>query len=222
MDGTGKLLLGFSRALPKQIRSSIPIYPGDRFLSYDDLAKLVRSLCEDSEPFVLMAESFSTPLAIRIAAECPANLKGLILCAGFATSPVRGLARWPSFILSRILMRFVLPDAAIQRWLIGAGAPQSLLTEVREAISSVRPGVLAARLRALLACDVRSDLGKISVPMFYLRAQQDRLIAAQCLDEIQRIRPDVRVVIIDGPHLLLQREFLKTAKVVGEYLENLC
>jgi hypothetical protein len=57
-------------------------------------------ICEDSEPFVLLAESFSTPVAIRVAAENPTNLKGLILCAGFATSPVSGLPRMLGWLLA--------------------------------------------------------------------------------------------------------------------------
>jgi len=221
MDGTGKLLVDFSRALPKQIQTSVPVYLTDRFLSYNDLAKLVRSLCEDSDPFVLTAESFSTPLAIRIAAENPVNLKALILCAGFAASPLRGLARWLTWLLAPVLLRTPPSDAVIQRWLTGADTPQPLLTAVREAISEVRPGVLAARLRALLACDVRSDLRRVTVPMLYLRAQQDRLIGLRCLAEIQRIRPDIQSVTVDGPHLLLQREPLKTAEIAAEFLHSL-
>jgi len=100
MDGTGDLLLDFLHALPSQMHKKIAIYPKDRVLSQDDLAKLVRSICEDFEPEVILAESFSTALAIRIAAERPKNLKGLVLCVGFAASPLRGLTRWLSWCFS--------------------------------------------------------------------------------------------------------------------------
>jgi pimeloyl-ACP methyl ester carboxylesterase len=221
MDGTGDLLLDFLRALPSQMQKKIPIYLKDKILSYDDLAKLVRFICEDFEPEVILAESFSTPLAIRIAAEKPKNLKAVILCVGFAASPVRGLVRWLTWVLAPALMRFPLPESFIRSWLVGADAPEALVTAVRKTIASVQSSVLAARLRAVLRCDVRSELREIDVPILYLQARHDRLVQARCLDEIQRSRPDVQTSVIDGPHLLLQRETERTVKVVIEFIQRL-
>ena len=220
MDGTGELLLEFMGALPAQIRREIPHYPTDLVLSYDQLAKLVRSFCEDSPPFVLMAESFSTPLAIRIAAESPANLQGLILCAGFATSPVRGVKRRLASMLAPLLMRVAMPEAAVRSRLVGRDASTSLVTAARAAIASVRPAVMSARLRAVLACDVRSDLHKVAVPMLYLQARHDRMVGPRCLEEILSIRPEIRAVVVDGPHFLLQREPQQTAQIVTEFVET--
>lgn len=221
MDGTGKLLLEFMDELPASLHKETPQYLTDRVLSYDDLAKLVRSLCEDSPPFVLLAESFSTPLAVRIAAENPANLRGLILCAGFATSPVRGVKRWVVSMLAPLLMRAVMPEAAIRAWLVGRDATSTLVRNTREAIVSVQPAILTERLRAVLACDVRSDLRHVTVPMLYLQAQHDWLVRPRCLKEIRTIRPDVRDVVVDGPHFLLQREPQQTAQIVTEFLSSL-
>jgi pimeloyl-[acyl-carrier protein] methyl ester esterase len=221
MDGTGKLLLDFMHALPAPIRKEIPIYLPDVALPYDDLAKLVRSNCEDSPPFVLMAESFSTPLAIRIAAENPPNLRGLILCAGFALSPVRGARRWLAAALAPVLMRAPLPEAAIRSWLLGRAEPPEMVTAARAAIRSVQPEVLSARLRAVLTCDVRADLRKVAVPMLYLQARHDRLVPARCAEEIRAARPETRMVTIDGPHFLLQAKPQQTAGIVMEFLETL-
>jgi pimeloyl-ACP methyl ester carboxylesterase len=203
------------------MRTETPIYLRDTVLAYDDLIKAVRVHCEGSEPFVLLAESFSTPLAIRVAAERPTNLKALVLCAGFASSPVRGLIRWLSWILAPVLMRVGPPDVVIRALLLDADAPEALVGDVRKAIVSVQSNVLASRLRAVLACDVRSDLRRINVPMFYLHAQRDRLVQPRSLAEIQRLRPDIETVSVDGPHLLLQREPQKCAEIVFGFLETL-
>lgn len=221
MDGTGRLLHEFVLALPVPIRKEILQYLPDRVLLYDDLAMLVRSMCGDSPPFMLMAESFSTPLAIRIAAERPANLRGLVLCAGFATSPVRGVKRWIASIFSPLIVHAVLPDAAIRFWLVGRDAPSTLVMNAREAIASVKPAVLSARLGAVLACEMRADLQKSAVPILYLQARHDRLVPARCLEEIRRIRPDVRSVVMNGPHFLLQREPQRAAQIVADFLCSL-
>lgn len=214
------------QALPSEGRKEAPIYLRDLVLSYGDLAKMVRYVTFESElfvskPFVLLAESFSTPLAIQIAAERPPNLKGPVLCAGFAASPIRGPLRWLAWLTAPVLMRIALPEAVIRSRLIGEEAPASLVEAVRAAISSVQPQVLAARLRAVLTCDVRSDLANISVPILYLQAKNDRLLRPKCLDEMRSLKGDIRVVEVDGPHFLLQREPQKTAEIVTNFLREL-
>jgi pimeloyl-[acyl-carrier protein] methyl ester esterase len=221
MDGTGKLLLDFMHALPAPIRKEVPVYLPDVVLSYGQLARMVRFMCEDSPPFVLMAESFSTPLAILIAAENPSNLRGLILCAGFASSPVRGAKRWLPAMLAPMLMRAPLPEAAIRSLLLGRDAPPEMLKTAREVIASVKPAVLSARLQEVLKCDVRAELRKIVVPMLYLQARHDRLVGPHCLEGMRSIRPGIRAVVVDSPHFVLQREPQKAAEIVAEFLENL-
>jgi pimeloyl-[acyl-carrier protein] methyl ester esterase len=90
MDGTGTLFREFVKALPEAFESEVVRYPSDRCLSYTQLAPFVRPAISISESFVIVAESFSTPLAIQCAATNPPNLKGPVICAGFATSPVPG------------------------------------------------------------------------------------------------------------------------------------
>lgn len=222
MDGTGKLLLEFMAAhsLLASARKQIAVYPADAVLSYDQLATLVRSFCEESASFVLMAESFSTPLAIRIAAQRPANLQGLILCAGFAHCPVRAPMRWLAWLLSPFLLRAALPEFAIRKWLLGRDAPDLLVKTARDAIASVQPAVLSARLRSVLQCDARQELRRVDVPVLYLQARHDRLVSADSLDDIRAVKPDTRVAVLDGPHFLLQREPQRAAEAVTEFLSS--
>src|ERR1035437_1949808 len=80
MDGTGELYANFIAALPHRFEMEIVRYPVDVSLSYSELLCFVQSTIKDSEPFVLIAESFSTPLTIQLATTNPPNLKGLVLC----------------------------------------------------------------------------------------------------------------------------------------------
>ena len=79
MDGTGELFADFVKALPN-LEIEVMRYPTDRHLSYEQLVPIVRSGISASEPFVFVAESFSTPLAIKLAADNPSNLKGVVIC----------------------------------------------------------------------------------------------------------------------------------------------
>lgn len=221
MDGTGELFTDFADALPELFETVVVRYPSDRFLPYSELASIVRKSCPVSGPFVLLAESYSTPLAIQYAAANPANLAALVVCAGFASSPVWGWRRVLASLLAPIMFRIPLPKFAAEFWLLGPNAPSSLLTAVQAAISSVKPNVLAARVREVITCEVLAELEQITVPILYIQAKQDRLVRVKCLEDIRRIKPQIRVAKLDGSHLLLQREPRKSAELVSEFLRRL-
>lgn len=221
MDGTGRLFADLVQAFSGKYEIVPVCFPTDIFLSYSELMDFVHSATHDSEPFVLVAESFSTPLAIQYSATNPPNLKGLVLCAGFASSPVRSWLRFAGSLLSPFFFRMRLPGFAASLLLVGPKASSRLLFAVDSAISSVQPKVLSARLRAALDCDVRAELNRINVPILYIRATQDRLIPASCLEEIRQIKPLTSVAEIHGPHLLFQREPQQTAEIIARFVSRL-
>jgi pimeloyl-ACP methyl ester carboxylesterase len=221
MHGTGTLFRDLVAALPAEIETKMVDYPPDVLLSEAELAGFVRSVMPDSGPTVLLAESFSTPLAIQYAATHPPNLRGLAICVGFASRPVPGWMRFAGWMLAPSLTRLALPDFAIRRYLAGMDAPACLLSAVKAAVSSVKPAVMSARLRFVLACDMRVELGRIAVPMLLIQAAQDRLVSRSCGEEILRIRPEMAVRVIDGPHLILQREPEKAGEIVAEFVRQI-
>src|SRR5215472_16577009 len=87
LDGTGELFADFVAALPPTIEATVIAYPAREFLTYAELSPLVRDQVAHLGPFVLLGESFSSPLAATLAGSRPANLAGLIICAGFVSNP---------------------------------------------------------------------------------------------------------------------------------------
>jgi len=220
LDGTGDLFCDFVSALPDVIEVTVVRYPIDVCLPYAQLAELVTAAVPATEPFVLLAESYSTPLAIQYAAIRPANLKGLILCAGFASSPVKGWMRSVCFLIAPIVFRTPSPGFAVKFLLVGSKAPASLLAAVKKVKSLSHSGVPSDRLRQVIACDVREELSRVLVPVLYIRARQDRLVRGICLKEILEIHPETAVVTVSGPHLILQREPRLTAEIVAKFIEQ--
>jgi pimeloyl-[acyl-carrier protein] methyl ester esterase len=221
MDGTGKLFAEFANALSGEFEITVASYPTDACRSYSELKESVLSLLPKSDSYALLAESFSSPLAVQCAAGNPENLRALILCAGFSTSPQGGWLRPFISLFAPIVLRFGLPAFAIRSFLIGRDAPEALVSAVQCAVSSVRPRLLAARIRAILACDVRSELTQVRAPILYLRATEDKLVRAQSMEEILRIKADTKVISIAGPHLLIQREPRRSAEAVVGFLRQL-
>jgi pimeloyl-[acyl-carrier protein] methyl ester esterase len=221
MDGTSELFRDLIEELPPSLECESVRYPTDKSLSYAELEILVTEAIPANEPLVLLAESFSTPLAIRLAAKNPANLRGLVLCAGFATSPIRGWKRSMCRSLAPFALHARLPKRAVKIFLLGNGVRDSLVAAVTDTIARVQPEVLLNRLRAVFACDVKAELAMVRLPVFYIRARQDRLVPASSLEEMKRCNPGVDFVELDGPHMLLQAEPKKASQEVMEFIGRL-
>jgi len=221
LDGTGNLFANFVSALTPSLDTRIVRYPTDRLLSYADLFSFVVDAIPQTQPFVLLAESFSTPLAVRLAATNPASLKGLVICAGFIRNPVRGWLRHLKTLSHASFFRIPPPRFVIEYFLIGAHAPRELRDDVLRTLRSVSPEVVAWRVQAVMACDASEQLVRVRVPTLYLQAEKDRLVRKSSFQEIQELKPDTVLVSIAAPHFVLQREPRKAADLIAHFVADL-
>lgn len=174
-----------------------------------------------SATIVLLAESFSTPLAAKLASTNPANLKGLVICAGFVRNPLRGWLRYVKSLIQPILFRIPPPRFVLEHLLIGAQARRELRDELCRTLLSVSPEVMAFRVRSVMACDATADLARVRVPTLYLQAEHDRLVTKSSFEEIRKQKPDTILAVIAAPHLVLQREPDKAAAVITQFIAGL-
>lgn len=221
LEGTGTLFADLASELSPRFHIIVARYPTERFLSYQELIPFVQEMFPKSGSFAIVAESFSTPLAVMLAAKPPKNLAGLILCAGFVTSPLRLWSRLARPLVRPMLFRKPPPSLVHKCYSTGFSPPADLEARVRDANRQVDPGVMAARVRAVLECDARKELAGVEVPMLYIQGESDHLVRSKCFEEIRRIRPDVRLAKIAAPHLVLQREPKKAAEIICEFVNSI-
>jgi pimeloyl-[acyl-carrier protein] methyl ester esterase len=218
LDGTGKLFAEFLEALDLKSGARVVPYPPDVPLGYDELERLVRAALPTRGRFVLLAESFSGPLAIRIAASPPAGLEGLVLCVTFASNP------YPHLSWARGLAPFV-PLKSLPRWLRapltwGSASPSTAPRQSERAMAGVAASVIRRRIAALLSVDETAALAKISVPTLVLRATRDRVVSKAATMRIIRGVRHARRVDVDGPHLLLKTRPKECAAAVLKFLRE--
>jgi pimeloyl-ACP methyl ester carboxylesterase len=213
LDGTGDLFAPFVAALGS---SDVVVvrYPVDRAITYAEHEEFARA-CLPAVEFVLLAESFSGPIGISIAAAPPPELRGLILCATFASNP------HPIFGVLAGVMRHLpapkLPTVLAEPWLFpGRGTPE-LRRAHAAAMRRVSRKALGGRVAAILSVDTRPLLSKIPVPMLYLRANQDRVVSRAAGLTILDQRSDIQLAEFDAPHFLLQTEPAACAATVLEF-----
>lgn len=221
LDGTGDLFRDFIVALGNEFEVEIVSYPVNECLSYAALAKRLRASLEHSRPYVLVAESFSTPLAVQIAADQTDNLVGLVLCAGFVSNPVSSVLRPVFSVLAPTAFRIQFPALIARYFLLGSESSPQSIAALQTTVAKVEPQVLATRLRAVLSCNVSESLLRIEVPTLYIRATRDRLVGVSSLKEILRINSRITVETIDGPHLILQQEPERAAAMVTKFIRQI-
>jgi pimeloyl-ACP methyl ester carboxylesterase len=204
IDGSGRLFRPLLAAGPRRIAPETVSFPPDQPLGYDALLDRVRAALPRGR-FLLVAESFSGPLAIRLAAERPRGLAGLVLAATFLHRPLHPLLHPIRGLVGARLFGVAMPAALVRHFMAGPDAPDALVREVQAAVGATTPEVMALRAMEALRADVRAELGRVDAPILVLSPMRDRLIRADVGDEILALRPDADVVQLDGPHMILQR-----------------
>ena len=197
LDGTGDLLDAFCATAPDGVECVVVRYPVDQVLDYEALERLVVGLLPTDRPFLLVGESFSGPIAVRLAERAVA----VVLCSSFVTPP---LPRFLGYFARAMLFRLRVPDAVLAWLMLAPYATPALVAAFATTIARVEARVLALRVRELLRVDARTALARETRPVLYLRGERDRLVPERVVRRIVETSPSVRVVRIAAPHAVLQ------------------
>ena len=219
MDGTGVLFADLVAELPSNWKVTVAQYPSDKFLNYEQLLTQVQTILPHGH-VLLVAESFSTPLAVRLAASLSEHVTGIVLAAGFVANPLGRRASIAKVMARPAAFRATPPLWVLKKFLVGGSASRELVQRVRDAIRRVSPDVLAQRASAVLSCDERTSLEQTRMPLLYLQAKHDRLVGNECFEVIRKGRPDAQLEVIDAPHLVLQCAPRESAEAIVRFANS--
>lgn len=213
LDGTARLFRRFVAIAPPDLSFtpvSFPLEP----LRYDELADRVAREVPDV-PIVVIAESFSGPLAVALAERRP--VAAFVFCNSFVVAPRSSAFRW---LASPLLFRLPMPGFLLRRYMLGAAADETLIREVSEAVAAVPAAVLAFRLRSVFECDATAAFARCVAPTLYVRGTEDRLVPESASARMASARP-MRIVTVPGPHLLLQANPVGAWRAIVPFLDSL-
>lgn len=214
MDGGAELSRECRRLLTSDFGVHALEYPNE-LLSPDLLVEHVLGAVRGAARPVLVAESFSGPIAIEALRRAPGRFAGAVLACTFVRPPRspawRGFVRSPAFVRPP-------PGWAIRRWMVGADAPDDSVREVRAAIARVPPAVMAARVRSALSVDARAALAELTLPLLSVRAERDRLVDARSAPEAH---VGLATEAVDAPHLALHARPVESAAVIRDWVRRL-
>ncbi len=221
MDGSGLLFQPLVDKLPHGFSPHVMAYPPKHFLDYPDLEAYVLPKLPVDAPYVIVAESFGGPLAVRIASHQPTGLRGLVLSATFVRPPrgLLGLAAKP--LLGPYLFRKRLLST-IGPWLLKLQGLQKWQVELLiKALSHATPDILTKRLKAALSADVAARLHHCPVPVLCFSGKRDLLVPHQAGEDIKAANENVQIIELDTPHFLLQDQPDSALRLILKFINEL-
>jgi pimeloyl-ACP methyl ester carboxylesterase len=76
---------------------------------------------------------------------------------------------------------------------------------------------VAPRVREIARVDVTEAFASNSTPTLYIAGAHDRLVGANVIDALRRLRPDLHTLVVDAPHLVLQRAPREAAALLNAF-----
>ncbi|MES2676211.1 MAG: hypothetical protein V4660_18380 [Pseudomonadota bacterium] len=212
MDGTGVLFMPLLPLL--SVQQEIISFNCVTDQTYESIYAYVKENLP-SEEFYLLAESFSGPIAARLASENIQHLKGIIVVATFLSCPSRPLVSFAKKLSLKKLLKMPFSAFFIRKFLVGSVFPLELFYK---AISDVTESVFKDRLSALESLNEKAVKIKSNIPVLYLYAENDYLVSESHISEFVSLFGDVLVCHVKGTHFLLQSNPENCAKHINDFI----
>lgn len=202
-------------------------YPNDIGQEYTDLINWICSevnfIKPNSASTVILAESFSSPLAIMLADRYPNIIDAIVIAGGFCSSPI--LSETATAALSLIPLRplFMLrpPKSAIRHYLTGDDADPAFVKTVQRAISATPSRVISDRVRAVLDLDESSCPTISQTPALLLQSEDDNILPWEAQNALVNHLSHAQAHWLKSPHFILQRHPGTSARLIIPFLKSI-
>jgi len=166
--------------------------------TFDGIAATLEAELRRLESFVLVAESFSGPVAVRLRAHLGERVALLALCNPLVEMSLT----LPAGLAASAASWLGMPAAAAAAVL--ADGDRALGKTALDGIRALPKGVLEARLASALAAK-SEDMAPLLVPsLLAILGTRDRLVSPDWTRALLADVPRATVVELDAPHLVVQ------------------
>ncbi|WP_293268224.1 alpha/beta hydrolase [Neptunomonas sp.] len=210
LDGTGELFDGLLPYLSSEHVEIIPL-PNTEDQSYEFLATYVINQLPKKD-FVLIAESFSGPIAAILASKNIENLKGIIFVATFLSPPKKHFLSIFQYLPIKILSKLPLSSSVLRYFILGGNASRASVKNFLRIIDAVPESVLKHRMASIKNFSMKP--GNMDTPAIYIRAESDKLVPMAKSSEFQRHFSNIAIKVVIGPHFILQASPSACANII--------
>jgi pimeloyl-ACP methyl ester carboxylesterase len=185
---------------------------GDQSLG--GLATTLEAELRRLEGFVLVAESYSGPIAVRLAARLGQKVALLALCNPLVEMPVA----LPAGLAASAASWRGMPAAAAAMAL--AGGDRTLGRAALDGIRALPREVLEARLEAAFAATADEIAPLLVAPLLAVLGTRDRLVSPDRTRALLHGVPFATVVELDAPHLVVQTKPAEVWEAISDEFES--
>ena len=219
LDGTGLVFEPLLEHLPGTIDPIIVRYPGNKLMSFQEHINFARARLPGDQPFVMLAESFSGPIALQLLADPPANLAGVIFVATFDRYPKPFLLDVARLLPQGPLLKLFATNLLCRFFCLGSAGRHAIVL-FQKALASVKLSVLSQRLKILAELPPPPET-VFNGPCLYLQAAHDRLVPERAAARLLRHLPQMQLEQISGPHIILLARPDEGARAIGNFIDSL-
>jgi pimeloyl-ACP methyl ester carboxylesterase len=218
LDGTGLSFEPILPLLPTDAKITIVRYPKDKLLSFEETVECAAAQIPAGDPPIIIAESFSGPVAIQMIGSGRIKAKALILCATFAKSPRPIVWRIMRFLRLPLLIRPDMPKRFFKTVIGDDKLIAELMPLWKKVHANVPARIMDHRLKMINQVDVTKWLEKLEVPCCYLQATNDKIVPSSCAADFKRYTPLLEVKSINAPHFILQAQPQACLDAIEEFI----
>lgn len=220
LDGTGRLFAPLVDALGDACDTRIVSYPN--LEAPDDYIALVEdTIPADSKP-VLVAESFSGPIALALLAAHPDRFSGAVLSTTYARPPMGLVVSVAHKLRLSTFVNPVMNEQILRLFCLNGVSDLGLIRDIVEVVRPIDRATMGSRLRAMVQMDGAPHLANVRCPVLVLSATRDRVVRRRFSESLLASLPDVTHRDVEGPHLLLQAAPTPCAAAILEFVAARC
>lgn len=214
LHGSRALFASFVALAPSWARCRPLALPTAGDQGFDALADVLLPELRPLEGFVLLGESFSGPIAARLAARLGQKVALLVLC-----NPLVEV----DFKLPAGLAASMLASKAMPAWCAAfalAGGDRELGKAALDEVRLLPKKILMGRLSTVFsatAADLSSCLG---APLLTILGSRDRLVSLSRARDVCSKVPFSTLVELDAPHLVIQTKPADVWRAISEEFES--
>lgn len=220
LDGTGRLFTPLIEALDGAADTHVISYP-----NLDTPADYVASVAAElptDRPSVLVAESFSGPIALELLAARPDRFSGAVLSTTYARPPMGLVVSVAHKLRLSTFVNPLMNEQILRLFCLNGIADLGLIRNIVEVVRPIDRDTIGSRLRAMVQMDGSPHLDAIRCPVLVLTATRDRVVRRRFSESLLVALPDVAHRTIEGPHLLLQAAPVPCAAAIRAFVDARC
>ena len=218
LHGTAELYDVVKARLPKQIQAEFVELPTSGKQDYNTLTTWLDEKLPHGQMRLVIAESFSGPLALQWAEKRPDEVAGIVLVSSYCDAPFNpGIALLPL----RPLFMVKPPRNTLRHFLIGEDASEAEVANLSSVVQTIPSATLSKRVRSILGLMERDSPVLPNTPMMILQAQSDNLIPWEAQRKLEACYPNARTHWIESPHLMFQRYPEQCLEYILEFVSEI-